>query len=188
MALTKCILIYILSIVVGYVLFVMVWGFVNGVLVAPRIGSDYDFKKELGKILTKEELERLNIPHVRELLGRVHELPPEKKDAIVELTRKHLEGVNWFAVHLFANAVTFGVLGFMLGVFRVHKYAILIPMFLLPVSLPVLRAEQFVVHTQSITMTIGLLTQVLAVYGFAAAGAWVHKKMTRDRIGPSPGS
>jgi hypothetical protein len=134
--------IYLLTVVLGHFLFAAVWGLVNGVVVAPRIASDPDFQKQLAEILTKEDLDKLNTFHVP---SRVHELPVAKKSAIERLTRKHLEGVNWLGIHLVANAVTFSLLGLILGVLRVHKYVFLVPICLLPATLTILGAEQFFV-------------------------------------------
>jgi len=117
---------------------------------------------------------------VPELLARVHELPLAKKSAIETLTRKHLEGVNWLGIHFIANAVTFSLLGLILGVLRVHKYVLLVPICLLPATLSILGAEEFFVRTRELTIIVGLFTQFVAVYLFSKVGVWIRTKWARN--------
>ena len=166
----KLILTYVSIIGLGYILFPAVWGLVNGVAVAPRIISEPDFQNELKKILTNEEVKNLD-------LARMHALPPSKKSAIETLVRIRLNNINWLPVHFVVNGITFAVLGLILGFFRIQKYAIFIPLFLLPSTLTVLGAQQFLFHSTWLTIIVGLATQVVAVYGCSVAGGLLRTKL-----------
>jgi hypothetical protein len=167
-------LIYLFTVVVGYILFPLTWGLTNGLFVAPGIASDPKFQAALGQVLTKDELDSLDTTNILELLSRTENLSDSKRLSIKALTQEYLRRVNWLPVHLLSNFIVFGILGLILGLFRVQRYAFVLPLFLLPATLTVLSAEQFAVQTPWVTVTIGLITQILAVTGLSRVGAMLR--------------
>ena len=65
--------------------------------------------------------------------------------------------------------------GFTLGLFLAHKYALIIPLCLLPTTVTGLNANQFLVQTLWLTIVIGVTTEFVAVYSFSSVGAWLRK-------------
>jgi hypothetical protein len=169
-------LIYVFTVVLGYILFPLAWGLTNGLFVAPGIASDPKFQTALSQLLTKEELDSLDTTNVLELLSRTEKLSTSKRLSIKALTEEHLRRVNWLPIHLLSNSILFGILGFVLGLFRVQRYAVIVPLVLLPATLTVLTAEQFAVQTPWLTVAIGLTTQILAAIGFSRVGAMLRRR------------
>lgn len=165
----KWLLIYVCTVGLGYILFPMVWVGVSVFTVVPNIQKDPIFNQEIRRILTTEELQQFNIM-------QLDKLPEEKRIAIKTLLGKSYRKINWLLTHLFANTITFALLGSLLGLFLLGRYAAMVPVGLWYITKNSLISEEFVVHAKWMTVFLGLTTQLVAVYLFSFLVLRVRKR------------
>lgn len=170
----KWILIYIVTLGIGWLLFPAAWGGVNAFLVGAKLAEDPKFHQELRQIFSEEEIRQLDVYSTRKL-------PEEKRKALESLLKKRFKERNWLPIHLLVSAVTFAILGLILGLFSLYRYAALVPVGLLIVTWPSLTAEQFEVYTKWLTVVAGLSTQLASIYLFSFAFHQLRKKLPRNR-------
>jgi tetratricopeptide (TPR) repeat protein len=171
----KWILTYVLTIIFGSFLFSATWGGVNGLLTAARLVTDPSVMSEMMKIIGKEDIEILSDAK-RDATGK---FSPEKMAAIENLFKKHFKKINWLPVHITVNFITFSILGFLVGIIlRDFLLSGIIPLSLLLITLPVLNADAFMVETRTLTIIIGLTTQIITVYLFALFGCQLRAKIS----------
>lgn len=165
-------LIYMLVIIFGYALVPTVWGFTNGIILGMKIVADPMFQKEIATILTKEEVEKLESSY----FGRI---PDEKRNDVEIIVGKYLQGVAWLPIHIVSNFITFGVIGLVVGLIKVHRYWFIIPLLLLPATLTLLNGP-FIVRNWGVTLAIVILLQVVSINLGKQLGIWTSNHLRKS--------
>lgn len=176
--------VYIVIIVLGTFLFSAVWGGVSGLVLGAKFAADPALQEELQKSLGKEAFRHFDLQAFKNL-------PPDKRNELEAILKKRYKEVDWFPIHLAVNAITFGILGLVAGLFRMVRYSVFIPIGLSFITLRILGAEDFKVYSQWMTEIMGFMTQVGAVYLSAFTGYWIRNKRikshnSRKRVNEAP--
>lgn len=173
----KWALIHVVAVLIGLLLYPAAYGVVTGVFVAGPIA-----KGEMGafeiilKRLPPEQREAIEEglfdPDVIEEL--MEDL--EVREEIYDLLKEQAKHVNWILVLPAMSFLVFALLGFVVGLLRLIRYVVIIPVILLLVSWPILNSDQFeLVPDHQITVFLSIAAQFLAIYLFAWFGRSLRK-------------
>lgn len=168
----KWLLIYVCTIGLGYILFPIIWVEVTIFVVVPKIQEDPILNQEIRKILTTEEIMQFDIM-------RLDKLPEEKRIALKTLVKESYRRSAWSLTHLLAHTITFALLGSLLGLFLLGRYAAMVPVGLWYITKNSLISEEFVVHTKWLTVFLGLTIQLVSVYLFSFTVLQLRKKLSQ---------
>lgn len=173
----KWVLINVAAVLVGLLMYPAAYGVVTGVFVAGPIA-----KGEMGAF--EMILEKLP-PEQREAIEEgifdpdvIEELLEdlEVREEIHELLKEQAKNVNWILVLPAMSFLVFALLGFVVGLLRLLRYVVIIPVILLFVSWPILNSDQFeLVQDHRLTVFLSIAAQFLAIYLFAWFGRSLRK-------------
>lgn len=167
----KWLLINIVAIVFGCVLFWSAIGAVAGLFIVPPVGESAEYERVLEKLLTPEELValkegRLGRKEIRAIFSQRN-----KKGEMLFLLKMQAQQVNLLIILPIMNIIVFGVIGFIVGLFRLFRYVALIPAVLLYITFPMLTSDLFALAPQRlITVLLSVVAQFIFIYIFAWFG------------------
>jgi len=162
-------LINVVGVLLGFVLFIAAFGVAGGFLLAVPVAQESS--KSLVQELTPEQrdaLVNLKPEEIEALILRGKDLTP----ALLAKTRQ----VNWLIILPIMNAIAFAGVGFLVGLFRVFRYVALIPVALLPITVPMMLNSEFFASAQNYQLAalVSVFTQFVSVYLFAYIGRWIR--------------
>jgi CDP-diglyceride synthetase len=101
---------YLVALAVGGVLTGFVWGLTGGVIGSFTISHNPEYRQKINSFLLERGIDPASD-------SGFQKLSKDDREAFVKMTNEMLSDVNWFFVTLFVGVVTFGLVGFIGGLF-----------------------------------------------------------------------
>lgn len=86
------------------------WGLVGGMIGSFTISHNPKYQQKISSFLIERGVDPADD-------SGFQKLPKKDREAFVKMTNEMLSDVNWFFVTLFVGTVTFGIVGFVGGIF-----------------------------------------------------------------------